>query len=216
LWAYVRTRFPLWLAASLPLLLVLAALRERVAFDSETAVAFVMALALVLALRLWDDLCDRELDRQVHPERVLCQAASVGPFVGLLVVLIAINFALAMLLRGWWAAAILLGLHALLTVWYALRDRCNWGPVANYHIVLLKYPLIALMLGARTASEIASAPILFSAGAVYLGLCIVEAAHDARLRRLRAARIALAIECLLLAALGCLAAQSAGWLSHWP
>ena len=35
--------------------------------------------------------------------------------------------------------------------------------------------------------------------------------HDARLRLLRTARICLAIECALLAALGCLAVWSLGW-----
>jgi 4-hydroxybenzoate polyprenyltransferase len=200
----------LWLAVLLPLLLVLAALRERVALNGETAVALVTALALVLELRLWDDLCDRELDRQIQPDRVLCQSASVRPFLVLLVVLMAINFALVVLLRGWWAGAILAGLHVFLAAWYGLRCRVNCGPVVNYHVVLLKYALIVWMLGAVAASDLASAPLVFSACAVYLGLCIFEAGHDARLRSLPAARICLAIECLLLAALGCVAVWSAG------
>src|SRR5687767_11990474 len=91
LWAYVRERFPAWLALSLPLVLVLAALREKSVLPAEFAAAFLMAALLVFELRLWDDLADLELDRQFHPERVLCRSASARPFLALLFVLIAIN-----------------------------------------------------------------------------------------------------------------------------
>ena len=69
---------------------------RAVRFNAETAAAYVMALLLVLELRLWDDLCDLELDRQIHPDRVLCQSASVRPFLGLFFILMAINFALVL------------------------------------------------------------------------------------------------------------------------
>ena len=210
--AYVRTRFPAWLALLLPLLLVLLALRERIVVPAEFAAAYALALLLVFELRLWDDLCDREIDQQEHPERVLCRAASVRSFLGLLFVTIAINFVLAALLRPWWSLVALVAIHLLLAIWYRFREQILPERIANYHVVLLKYPVIVWILGARTAVDRASLPLLYSLAAAYLGLCIYEVAHDASLRKLRGARICLAVECLLLAAVGCLAAYSAGWL----
>jgi len=63
--------FPAWLVLLLPLVLVLATLREKAASPAEFAAAFVMAACLIFELRLWDDLSDLELDRQLHPERRL-------------------------------------------------------------------------------------------------------------------------------------------------
>jgi len=208
---YLKTRFPAWLAVLLPLLLVLAALRERVSFSAQSAAAFGMALLLVLEFRLWDDLCDVQRDRHLHPKRVLCQSNSLRPFWALLVLLTAINFGLAVLVRGWWAATMLLGLHVLLAAWYGWREHAKWRPVVNYHFVLLKYPLIVWMLGAITAADIVDPPLVFSASIVYLGLCIFEVAHDGQLRQLRGAKTVMAVESLLLAAVGCLAFLSAGW-----
>jgi 4-hydroxybenzoate polyprenyltransferase len=214
LWAYFRTRFPPWLALLLPLLLVVAALQQRILSPALAAVAFGMAFLLMLELRLWDDLCDLPHDRQIHPERILCQSRSLWPFWGLLVLLATINSGLAAVLRGWWAAALLLGLHALLAAWYGLRDRMKWGPVTNYHVVLLKYPAIVWILGATKAADLTSTPLALSAAAVYLTMCLIEAGHDPSLRQLRSAQICLAVECLLLAAVGCLAVSTAGWLSY--
>lgn len=216
LWAYVRERFPAWLALLLPLALVLAALREKSVLPAESAAAFLMAALLVFELRLWDDLCDLEVDRQLHPERVLCRATSVRPFLRLLFVLIAINFALVGLLRSWWGVALLLTLHILLLAWYQCRNLISLGPLANYHVVLLKYPLIVLILGMATAADLFSLPHLLSAGLVYLALCTYEMLHDARLKALPGARLCLAVDCLLLAAVGCLAVLSAVWFRNSP
>ena len=210
--AYIRTRFPAWLALLLPLLLALLASRERIVMPLEFAAAYLLALLLVFELRLWDDLFDREIDRQQHPDRVLCRAASVRPFLGLLFVTTAINFVLTAVLRPWWSLVALLALHLFLAIWYHVRDQTLAGRIANYHVVLLKYPVIIWILGARTVTDCASPPLLFSLAAAYLGLCVYEVAHDASLRKLRVARICLAVESLLLAAVGCLAAYSAGWL----
>lgn len=209
LWAYLRTRFPVYLVVGLPLLLALAALRERARSPVELVVTLAMALLLVLELRLWDDLRDVDFDRQVHPERVLCQTASLRPFWQVFYLLVAINLGLAALVRGWWGAGLLLGLHALLAVWYGWRGTSYLRPVLNYHVVLLKYPVIVWLLGAESA---ASSSLWIPALSVYLALCIWEPLHDAVLRRLRGAQICLAVECLLLAAVGCWAVSFA----HWP
>jgi hypothetical protein len=213
--AYLKTRFPIWLALPLPLVLMLAALRARSIDPAQAAIALGMALLLVLELRLWDDLCDVPLDRQTHPERVLCRTASLRTFWDLFSLLAAINLSLAWLLRGWWAAALLLGLHLLLAAWYGWRGTTNCQPVTNYHVVLLKYPIIVGVLGAATDTQFLSAPLALAASIVYLAMCILEVAHDARLRQLPTARICLAVESLLLAALGCWALSSAAWPSFW-
>jgi hypothetical protein len=216
LWAYVRERFPAWLALPLPLLLVFAALREKSVLPAEFAGAFVMAALLIFELRLWDDLFDLELDRTLHPERVLCRSPSLRPFRGLLFVLMAINFTLVALLRAWWGTALFLTLHVLLAAWYGFRNLVSLGPLANYHVVLLKYPLIVFILGATMATDISAPPLLLSAALVYLAMCIYEVMHDARLRALHGARICLAVDCLLLAAIGCRAVLSVVWFRHSP
>src|SRR4051812_43749345 len=91
---YISTRFPPRIALLLPLMLVLFALRERIVNPRECALGFVIALLLVLELRLWDDLCDRECDRHNHPERLLCRTESVRPFLVLLSLLMMLNFGL--------------------------------------------------------------------------------------------------------------------------
>jgi hypothetical protein len=106
---------------------------------------------------------------------------------------------------------VFLTLHVLLATWYGCRHLVSLGAFANYHVVLLKYPLIVLMLGAATAADVFVPPLLISAGLVYLALCAYEVLHDARLRALHGARICLAVDCLLFAAVGCLAVLSAVW-----
>jgi len=51
---------------------------------------------------------------------------------------------------------------------------------------------------------------------VYLAMCIYEVLHDGRLRALREGRVCLAVDCLLLAAVGCLAMLSAVWFRNSP
>jgi 4-hydroxybenzoate polyprenyltransferase len=212
----LKTRFPAWLAVLLPLALVLAALREKASHLVQFAIAFAMAFLLVLQFRLWDDLCDVERDRVEHSERVLGRSAALWPFWGLFGLLMAINLFLAALVRGSWAAAMLLGTHVLLAAWYGARSQLPWLPVVNYHIVLLKYPLFVWMLGAISAADIFNPRHFISAALVYLALCIYEVAHDRQLWQLRAAQFCLAVECVLLAALGCWAFLSGGWLRFWP
>lgn len=216
LWAYVRERLPAWLALLLPCMLVFAALREKVLVPAQLVPAFVMAALLVFELRLWDDLSDLELDRRLHPQRVLCRASVVRPFLNLLFVLITINFTLVAILRAWWGTAPLVTLHVLLAGWYASRNMIASGSLANFHVVLLKYPLIVLILGATSAAEISSPLLLISAALIYLVLCLYELMHDTRLWGMPGARLCLAVDCLLLAAVGWLAFRSDVWFRHSP
>jgi hypothetical protein len=212
----LTSRFPAWLALLLPLGLALAALREKASHFAQFAISFTMALLLVFELRLWDDLCDIDRDRSEHPERVLGGSASLWPFWALVGLLMAINFALAILLRGWLVAAVLLGMHVLLAAWYGVRRQIQWLPVVNYHVMLLKYPVIVWMLGALTVTDFVGPPLLLAAAMAYLALCIYEVAHDKQLRQLRRAQIIAAVESVLLVALGCSSFLPAGWLRLPP
>lgn len=196
-WDCLRTRFPAWLVLVLPLLMVAPAIvGGRVINGLDAAIAFGMAVLLFVELRLWDDLCDREQDCRERPLRVLCRVASLRPFIGLLVVLMLANLVAVALRLPWQASAWLLGLHGHLATWYTVRATVKAGPVANYHAVLLKYPICGLLLALN--SQAATLQLYASAAVVYLVLCIAEVLHDGRLRARRSAWICLWIELTLL------------------
>jgi hypothetical protein len=147
IWSYLRTRFPVWLVIALPLLMAAqAVVCASETSATETALSFGMALLLFAEFRLWDDLCDRQQDCQENPQRVLCHVQSIQPFIALLLLLVLVNFLLVAWLLPWQSIALLLGLHGFFAVWYAVRASVKAGPVANYHAVLLKYPVCGLLL----------------------------------------------------------------------
>lgn len=198
LWSYFRTRFPAWLVIALPLLMAAPAIvYSGIATLNEAAIVFGMALLLFVEFRLWDDLCDREQECRENPQRVLCRVPSITPFIVMLLVLVLINFLLVAWLLPWQSVALLLGLHGFLAVWYAIRASINAGPVANYHAILLKYPVCGLLLS-LTPQRSPTLQLYASIVVVYLVLCIAEVVHDGRLRAKRSARICLWLEMLLL------------------
>ena len=107
-----------------------------------------LATTLVIFWRLWDDLEDLPADRERHPYRVLVLARSTTPFVWLTVGL-GVGAALLMLVtRSSWVL-LQFGLLCLVTAaWYRLGRRRVHGVLA-YHVVLLKYPAIVLMVAQR-------------------------------------------------------------------
>jgi hypothetical protein len=107
-------------------------------------------------------------------------------------------------------------MHVLLAAWYGVRRQIQWLPVVNYHVMLLKYPVIVWMLGALTVTDFVGPPLLLAAAMAYLALCIYEVAHDKQLRQLRRAQIIAAVESVLLVALGCSSFLPAGWLRLPP
>jgi hypothetical protein len=197
-WVYFRTRFPVWLVIALPLVMAVPAIVfGGISNPNETAIGLGLALLLFVEFRLWDDLCDREQDCLEDPQRVLCRISSTRPFIALLLILVLVNFLLVAWRFPWQSVALLLGLHGLLAVWYAVRASVNAGPVANYHAVLLKYPVCGLLL-AMSAQRSPTLPLYASIAVVYLVLCIAEVVHDGRLLAKRSARICLWLELLLL------------------
>lgn len=196
LWNYCRTRFPLWLALVWPLFIVLPGLAlGNIRSATELLVAWCLALLLFAEFRLGDDLCDREQDCREQPSRVLCQPGALPPLNLLLAVLAVSNSVLIYWYGSWLAVAILFALHIGLASWYAARKSLQLGPVANYHVVLLKYPAFALLF---TLSAPQTATLPAALAILYLALCVVEVLHDRRLRALRTARICAGLAALLL------------------
>jgi len=140
------------------------------------SVCAMQALLLVLALRIWDDLQDRERDAARHPDRVTVRARRTAPLVALGTAL-ALGGALSLagdsvpLSR----IAILVATLVGLCVWY--RTRPSEPSRLAGIVVLAKYPAIAIALapglGDLTALRAAAA-----AGSLYLIACAYEYLED--------------------------------------
>ena len=184
--AWGRERFQLRRFGPLALVLALAASagagRPRVERLGRDA---LLALLLLLQFRLWDDLADLPRDRVDHPERVLCRAATHGPFRAAMV---GSAGASALLLarssghRGPAALARLLGFAALnagLFAWYAGPGRRRSGTALGARIVILKYPAFVALL--RGSDRPAGVALALACAGVYLALCAHELLDDGRL-----------------------------------
>jgi hypothetical protein len=188
--AWGRERFQLRRFGPLALVLALAASagagRPRVERLGRDA---LLALLLLLQFRLWDDLADLPWDRVDHPARVLCRAATHGPFRAAIV---GFAGASALLLarpsghRQPPALAGLLGFAALnagFFAWYAGPGRRHSGTALGAHIVILKYPAFVALL--RGSDRPADAAFGLACAGVYLALCAHEHLDDERLRGAR-------------------------------
>jgi 4-hydroxybenzoate polyprenyltransferase len=204
---YLRTRVPIRIYLPLALFLTVAG-QAGGRPPGLLGLAFLVGLAyvLVLGFRLWDDLIDREHDRVRHPDRVLLQAGSVRVFRGLLIVTFAVAAAMVASREG--AASQLAAMAILcgaLFVWYRVRGRFRAGGIVNYHLVLLKYPVIVYVL-CSPSREAGLSHLLMAMVLVYLCFCIYEVLHDADLRAAQGARAALALEMCALGATSALMA----------
>lgn len=198
---YLRTRFPLRVSVPLTLGVLLATwapLRPRSSLSLMLDV--VLAATAVFALRLWDDLADRRRDAELRPQRVLCRAPSIAPFAWTLVLALVAEAAMLATARVYWSLAGFAVLIGLLGAWYGWRAKLGERPILNYHVVLLKYPALAVMLGLHEFSDLSLA-LLGPAAALYVVLCIYEVAHDPLLRHRRLAWFCACVEALVLIAL---------------
>ena len=199
--AWIRERYPLRIFAPLAVLLAAAGVATS---DGSAASLFAvarsaaLALILVLAFRLWDDLEDAEHDRLDHPYRVLPNATRRAPF---LLVLGVVSLCSMAGLRSLPVPAVRLTAAVvgagMLLLWYRGRRLARADATLNAHVVLLKYPLIAWLVapGAHDREWITVLPAL---AVVYLALCVHEALHDARIRRAPGVHRVVAVECALL------------------
>ena len=145
---YLETRFPATQFIPLAAFLGTAALAPSPPTEAwRWLTVMVMALALVLQFRLWDDIADRDLDRDSHPGRVLCVTSELRAFQLTAAVLFLVN---GMLL--YWhhnqvtrTVAYLVFCICMLA-WYRMRPRAARAGLLNSQLVLLKYPVIAWLI----------------------------------------------------------------------
>jgi hypothetical protein len=175
--AYLRQRFP-W-PVFVPVIATLAALSywaTAVPWQLATAGRVVLfTLGLVVLLRLWDDLEDRDHDRVAHPERLLPQQP-VGGFMAMQVIL-ASGLAGVWLWSGaidavmWFAALIV----AAGTAYWVLRPRLS--PAAWSYLLLLKYPVIVATV-AYASGDPRPGRLVVAILVTYGGACVYEDLHD--------------------------------------
>ena len=173
---YLAERARLNVFAPLALLVACAGAftAHGVASANAFGVATVQALLLIVAFRVWDDLEDRDRDAREHPERVMVRAGRVSPFVGLACALALGGLVPTMLSPQPGRLGAVVAGAAVLFVWYRVRPKPATGVVGG-HIVLLKYPAIALSV----APSVPSPAVLAS---LYLVLCVYECFDDPSLR----------------------------------
>jgi hypothetical protein len=145
------------------------------------AFAGLMAGLLVCQFRLWDDLVDRDYDRERHPGRVLPAVSHVGPF--RLMVASASPLVLALLYAGRPLTSI--GVYIVLLLafgaLYALAPFTgaqSCPRLIRTHLILAKYPVFGYLCALPPLHARAGA--LFALG--YFVLCVVDLAEDRELR----------------------------------
>ena len=183
--AYARERLTPGRLLPAVLLVVIATLAGK-GWDGRAVLAAdtVLALALVISFRIWDDLMDRERDRSKHPDRVVVRAPSTTPLVLVSWVLATGTF-LTLEVRRATESVVLLGIYiAVLAASYAWRlpavASAKAGglrtPTAE-RILLLKYGVFTLALIGPPAALMPRG--LLSAAAAFLAACVYEWWHDA-------------------------------------
>ena len=214
IYVYWRERYPV--SVFLPFAILIAAAGTAAGGSLPTVrgavIGCVLAYTLVLVFRIGDDLADLRSDRLRHPDRVLVQSSSVSPIV-VLALAIAVGDILMMLSQPRPGARIaaFAAISLFLLLWYYQRARLRAGPLASAHVVLLKYPVIALLTCASW-DHLTLRTALPSAGALYLGLCIYEQLHDRTVRESRGAQWIFAAEMGLLVGLPLMMLSIGGFL----
>ena len=163
--SYLATRVVTWAHA-----IFVAAVAAIAAWSTPTMLNVIL---LVVELRLWDDLTDRALDRNVVPRRVIAHTLHSRAFIQLTAALGAINLAIAASLgRG--PLLIFTGIHLLLAVIYhPRRQGLEARATVERYLVLGKYPaILALALQSNGHAKFFAASAWL--GAMFSAACIYE------------------------------------------
>ncbi len=137
-----------------------------------------LALLLLAFFRIWDDLEALSTDSIAHPYRVLVLAPSVAPFVWTAIALAVAAALLMVVTRSGWVLLQFAGLCALLLGWYRGGRRHLRG-VAAYHLLLLKYPALVLLVAQRAVAP-EMAHMALGSCVIYGLACLYEGWHDER------------------------------------
>jgi len=161
----------------------IAALIATVAHGSRaqwSAIMFMVDLAaafgLVFAFRAWDDVMDRERDRQRCPERVTVRARSIAPLAVAAAVTGIVSVAVIGVTRGAASVLVIVAFSSVLAAWYATR-----GPrsATGDRLLLSKYGFFTLaLIGPYAVPWIA----MLGVTSVYLVACVHEWRHDPQSR----------------------------------
>jgi 4-hydroxybenzoate polyprenyltransferase len=164
----------LWASEALDVRTFTSELASLEAAGSTYALPLLLLTLLVLQFRLWDDLEDRERDRQFHPDRVLVRSR-VEPFRWWLAALTAAALVAA-------AATnfnVLAGVAAL-DAWFLVAYRVIRPHVTDlvwrFPILLAKYPAFAT-LTAVAVGGVSGRRLALSTLVVMTGACVYEATH---------------------------------------
>lgn len=191
---YQQTRFPVGLFLPLAIFLCTASLVAGWPSNGLAGgVQIVLAWALLFQFRLWDDLNDVPHDRHDCPDRVLCRAKSLTLFRVALGISFVINLLLLLWLSSSMAMGIFLGLNVMLLVWYQLINKITIHPAVAYHVILIKYPVIVLLL-ASTVLVMDVRSLINAMVMVYFCFCVYELLHDHKLHSIPQLYILLAAE----------------------
>ena len=142
--------------------------------DASWLVDSTLALLLIAQFRLWDDLADRDVDRLMHPDRVLVRAERIGPYVTLCVALALVNLVAGAWRGGWLGAVVLAALDVSFVAWYA--GRSSQRTVIGALWMVAKYSVFVIVMAARTSIF---SHLLLAASAIYAAACAYEVWHDA-------------------------------------
>lgn len=181
----------------IPLALIVHAAGSVGRADSDLSswlVGVAASLLLILAFRAWDDLADVSLDIVRHPDRVLSKVADRRPL-GIAAMLAGVaGAAMVCIADGPLRTVPVAGAACGLWLWYRRRAAWQAGPVLNAHVILLKYPAIAIAVGSGGNAAARG----LSAASLYLALCLYELAHDRSVRQARGGAMTLTVEVGLL------------------
>ncbi len=138
-------------------------------------IASLLALLLLAQFRLWDDLADRERDRDAHPDRLLVRTTRIGPFIATCAGLALVNVILLAAWRGAFAAAGLLILDVAALAYYTWRP--GHRTAVSDLLLLAKYPMFVVLLASPATRPLAHVAV--AAVAIYAAACAFEIRHDA-------------------------------------
>ena len=173
--AWRDTRLPMPRYLPLAALLAWGASLGNTAGLAHAAADVLLALSLVTQFRLWDDLVDRDHDRQQQPDRILARAVDCVPF-GVAAWMLGLGNALTLLwLHGERACLSFLLLNLMAALWYRWhRARA----LAHALVLHLKYPAFVLLIAAPVTRH---ASLTLAAGIVYAAVLAFELLDTARL-----------------------------------
>lgn len=200
IYVYWRERYPV--SVFVPFAILLAAVGAAAGGSLPTVrgavIGCILAYTLVLVFRIGDDLADLRYDRLHHPTRVLVQSSSLTPIIFLALVIAAGDIVMMLFQpRPGKRIAVFAALSLFLFLWYQQRTRLRVGPLFSAHVVLLKYPVIALLTSSNW-DQLTLRTALPPTAALYLGMCIYEQVHDRTVRETRGANWIFAAEMGLL------------------